>query len=289
MVEARAAGFLGADLLGRRVFVRVAQPLGRGRVYLRRGDRAVGIDRRQKRAAALQAAFSRQLRLVWAADDGQQCRNFRLRAVHRARGRRAFFGYRQAQQRRLESVFPVRPLRTPGQLRSPARHAVSRFVANGGRGQRRARAQGRDSGRVVGADFAGGDDDGFDDGLRFDLQSGLDARRGIGHRVGRRRLHGARAVQFVAFLLRGIVRPMHAVPRGLRLDASGRAPHRGRARARGRFALAVRGRRSNRRPHDLRFRGRGGDAGEKFHQAFRGRIRAPHRRQKCPFPPGYNG
>ena len=139
-------GLFGRGFAWRRVFVRVAQSLGRGRVYLRRGDRAVGIDRRQKGAAALQAAFSRQLRLVWTADDGEQCRNFRLRAVHRARGRRAFFGYRQAQQRRLESVFPFRPLRAPGQLRSPARHAVSRFAANGGRSEGWTRAQGRDSG-----------------------------------------------------------------------------------------------------------------------------------------------
>ena len=67
------------------------------------------------------------------------------------------------------------------------------------------------------------------DGLR---KVGLRARHGRDDRHGRHDLHGARARAHFALLLRGVLRPVHAVPRRHRLDESrDQADPRGAGRA----------------------------------------------------------
>ena len=99
-------------------------------------------------------------------------------------------------------------------------------MAGGMRGGQQ--AEGGDSRRLVDAGAAGRHHDGDRHGLRLDRQGGLDARLGRGHRHGRDALHGALAAAPVVLLLRGIVRPVHAVPRRHRLALPHGRPHRAR-------------------------------------------------------------
>ena len=82
-------------------------------------------------------------------------------------------------------------------------------------------------------------------------------------------LHGARARAAVVLLLRGILRPVHAVPRGHRLAV----PRGATASRTGRGAwktstLLDKRLRQHRRPHHLRAGRRRGAAGEELHQAL---------------------
>ena len=61
---------------------------GRGRVRLRRGDRADGLDPGRARPAVAPAALSRGLRPVGPAQQRQQRQELRLRPAHHAPGRR---------------------------------------------------------------------------------------------------------------------------------------------------------------------------------------------------------
>ena len=92
----------------------------------------------------------------------------------------------------------------------------------------------RDPGRLVDAGAAGRDDDEPHDGLRRDAESRIGPRLRRRHRDGRNHLHGARVPAHRAFLLRRIVRPVHAVPRRHRLDVPRAVPHRRRQRDDGR-------------------------------------------------------
>ncbi len=85
IVRARAAGLLGAGhpRLGLRLRHRAAPR--RRRLHLRRGDRAVRIDRGQARRAAQQAAVPGRGRAVRQADRRQQRRDAGQRAAHRPR------------------------------------------------------------------------------------------------------------------------------------------------------------------------------------------------------------
>ena len=64
-------------------------------------------------------------------------------------------------------------------------------------------------------------------------KAGLDARLGRGDRDGRLDLHGARARAPVVLLLRGVLRPVHALPRGHRLALPRGEPDRERPRSHG--------------------------------------------------------
>ena len=119
-------------------------------------------------------------------------------------------------------------------------------------------------------------------GLRLDRQGGLDARLGRGHHHGRDALHGALAAAPVVLLLRGVVRPVHAVPRRHRLAVPHGRPHRARAGPQRRPRPAEQRRRQHRRPHHLRAGRRRGAAGEELHQALPRRVPAPHRPQALP-------
>ena len=119
----------------------------------------------------------------------------------------------------------------PGQLRGEARHAVREAARDGGRHARRQEAEGRDPGRLVDAGAPGRRDDGARHGLRLDRQGGLVPRLGRRDRDGRGHLHGEGRRAPRVLLLRGVVRPVHAVPRGHGLALPHHPPHRDRARA----------------------------------------------------------
>ena len=69
-------------------------------------------------------------------------------------------------------------------------------------------------GRLVDAGAAGRHHDGDRHGLRLDRQGGLDAGFGRRDRHGRDAVHGAMPAAALLFLLRGIVRAVHAMPEG---------------------------------------------------------------------------
>ncbi len=129
-LRSRPAG-QGHQRFGRRR--RHSYGAGRGRLHLRRGNRADGIAGRQEGPAAFQAAVPGQFRDLRQADDDQQHRNARLGACHHAQRRRLVPGTGQAQQRRAEDIFGLRARQQAGQPRDSARHAVCRPARNGRR------------------------------------------------------------------------------------------------------------------------------------------------------------
>ena len=132
------------------------------------------------------------------------------------------------------------------------------------------------------AGAAGRHHDGDRHGLRLDRQGRLDARLGCGDRDGRDALHGEVPAAPGVLLLRGIVRPVHAVPRRHRLAVSHGRPHRARQGQARRSRSAEQRRRQHPGPHHLRARRCGGDAGARVHQALPRRIPASHRAQEVP-------
>ena len=74
--------------------------------------------------------FPGQLRPVRQADHDQQHRDLRLGAGDHPQRRRVVPEPRQAEQRRPEDLFGVRPCRQSGQLRGPPRHAVRRSAGS---------------------------------------------------------------------------------------------------------------------------------------------------------------
>ncbi len=120
-----------------RFFLSPVQPSRLRRVHLRRGNRAARIARGKERLAALQAAVSGELRPVRQADDDQQHRDLRRRAVDHQQRRRGVSRARTPEQRRHQDLFGVRRRRAPGQLRDQARHAVRPAARNGRRDARR--------------------------------------------------------------------------------------------------------------------------------------------------------
>ena len=119
---------------GLRVRHRAAQ--GRRRLHLRRGDRALQLDRGLPRRAAQQAAVPGRRGPVRQADRDQQRRDARQRARHRHGGRP---GVREDRHRGLDRHAPVLPVR-PDRAARPLRGAVRHHAARGARaGRRRAR------------------------------------------------------------------------------------------------------------------------------------------------------
>ena len=113
---------------------------GAGRLHLRRGDRALQLDRGLPRRAALEAAVPGRLRPLLQADRRQQRREPDQRARHRARGRR---GVRRDRDRAVDRHTPLLPLRLRRAPR-PLRGAVRRHAGRPARdGRRRRRRRGR--------------------------------------------------------------------------------------------------------------------------------------------------
>ncbi len=115
LAEAYAAGLLGKNILGSRRRFRSAHVHRRGRLHLRRGDRAARIAGGQARQAALQAAVSGKLRPVRQTDHHQQHAELCLGAHHHAQRRGVVCGSGTGEFGRHRSFS-----RSPDTSRSPA-------------------------------------------------------------------------------------------------------------------------------------------------------------------------
>ncbi len=102
--EARAAGYLGDNIMGSELQLPAARFPRLWRLHLRRRNRAARIARRQKGPAALQAAVPGQLRPVRQTDHDQQHRDLCGRALDHPQRRAGLSGMRQAQQRRHQDL-----------------------------------------------------------------------------------------------------------------------------------------------------------------------------------------
>ena len=125
---------------------------------------------------------------------------------------------------------------------------------DGRRHARRQEAEGRDPRRLVDAGAARRHHDEDRHGLRLDRQGRLDARLGRRDRHGRDHLHGEGARAPVLLLLRGVLRPVHALPRGHRLAVPHGEPNRARPGQERGPRPARQRRRQHRRAHHLRAR-----------------------------------
>ncbi len=116
--------------------------------------------------------------------------------------------------------------------------------------------------------------------LDFELawQAPLRPRDGGGHRDGQVDRHRPRDRAPLLLLQARELRPVHALPRGHRLDVAGRQPHGRRSRPKARDRHAARRDKAGRRSHDLRARRRGCVADPGAHRPLPPRDRAPHRR-----------
>ena len=195
--EARAAGYLGDNLLGSGYSVPAAREPRLRRLHLRRGNRAARVARRQEGPAALQAAVPGELRPLRQADDDQQHRDVRRGAVdHHA----------TAARRTSRSAS-----RTTAARRSSRSSATSRSRATSRcRSARRSRSCSSwpaacRKGRTLKAVIPGGSSAPVltgavmmdtDDGLRRHRQGRLDAR------LGRRDRDGRHAAAWCSSLLR---------------------------------------------------------------------------------------
>ena len=106
---------------------------------------------------------------------------------------------------------------------------------------------------------------------------------GRGDRDGRHHLHGARLPAHRALLLRGKLRPVHAVPRRHRLDVPRARPASSKARPRMEDLHMLQGRRrADRRPHHLRVRRSRRVAGAGLPAPLLARIRIRDPQQAIP-------
>ena len=205
----------------------------RRRLHLRRGDGTPGVARGQARQAALQAAVPGQLRPVRRAHHDQQHAELRLGADDPAQGTGVVRRARTAELRRHADLLGVGARSQTAEPRAAARHAVRGPARAVRRGARRSQAEGSDSRRRLGAGGAGRDHAAHQHGLRLGEGRRLRPRHRRRHRHGRDHLHGAGARAHLALLHVRVLRPVHAVPRGHRLDeppAEARARRRGAAR-----------------------------------------------------------
>ena len=102
-------------------------PTWRRRLYLRRGDRPVRVDRGQTRRAAQQAAVPRRGGSLREADRREQRRDARERPAGPGDGERGVCRYRHRGLDRTPAVLPIRTRRTArglrGRVRDDARRA----------------------------------------------------------------------------------------------------------------------------------------------------------------------
>ncbi len=143
--EAYAAGLLGKNILGSGVDFDLLHVHRRGRLHLRRGNRAARVAGGQARQAALQAAVPRELRPLRQAHHHQQHAELRLRAGHHAQGRRLVRRPRTAELRRHRDLFDVGSRGEAVQHRIAARHSFRRSAGARGRRVEGPQAQGRDT------------------------------------------------------------------------------------------------------------------------------------------------
>ena len=251
------------------------------RLHLRRGDGAARVARGQEGPAALQAAVPGLLRPVRQADHDQQHRDLRRGALRSSRKGARLVPRAWASP----TTAAPRSSRSSGHVSKPGNYEVKLGtpfaklleMAGGMRGGKK--LKGVIPGRLVDAGAPRRRDDGDRHGLRLDRQGGLVPRLRRGDRHGRGHVHGEGGRAPRVLLLRGVVRPVHAVPRGHGLALPHHPPHRDRrGPARG-PRPAARPRRQHPGPHHLRAGRRRGHAGARLREGLPRGVRAPHRPQ----------
>ena len=187
------------------------------RLHLRRGNRAARVARGQEGPAALQAAVPGELRPVRQADHDQQHRDLRRGALDHAQRRRGVPRARQAEQRRHQALLGVRPRRAARQLRGALGTPFAKLLemAGGMRGGRKLKAviPGGSSMPVLPADIMMATDMDYDSIAKAGSMLGSGAVIVMDETRCMVQVAGAPVV----LLLRGVLRPVHAVPRGHRL------------------------------------------------------------------------
>ena len=151
--EAKAAGFLGQNILGSGFNLEIVIHARRRGVHLRRGNRPAGFARGPSRSAATQAAVPGGGRPVRLPDRGQQRRDHCLGAGHRA-GRQRLVpvdGHRQVAG--PQDLFAVRTRHPAGPVRGADGHHAAPAAGVGRRHAERHSAQVLHSWRVVDADL----------------------------------------------------------------------------------------------------------------------------------------
>jgi NADH-quinone oxidoreductase subunit F len=140
--EARAAGFLGRNILGSGFDFDLFAHHGYGAYICGEETALARVDRRQEGAAALQAAVPGLLRSLRQADDDQQHRDLRLHPLHHEHGWRGLPRGRQAEQRRHQAVLGFRARQSPGNYEIPlgTPFATLLEMAGGMRGGRKLKA-----------------------------------------------------------------------------------------------------------------------------------------------------
>ncbi len=232
--EARAAGYLGENILGSEFSFQLHAFHGYGAYICGEETALLESLEGKKGQPRFKPPFPASFGLYGKPDHDQQHRDLRRGALDHPQRRRRLPRGRQAEQRRHQDLLGLGRRRATGQLRGPAGHAVREAARTGRRRARRTQAEDGDSGRLVDAGAAGRDHDADRHGLRLDRQGRLDARLGRGDRDGRDALRGEVAAATVVLLLRGELRAVHAVPRGHRLAVPDGPPDRARPGADGR-------------------------------------------------------
>ena len=211
--EAYARGFLGRNVLGSGVDCDVYVHRGAGAYEAGEETALLESLEGQARPAEEQAAVSGRGRPLQLPDRRQQRRDAGQRAADRQERRRVVCGAWPREERRAEAVLRQRPRAAAGRLRSVDEHHAPRADRRARR--RRARgpdAEGRDPGRLLGADsparsarYAGQ--------LRRRAESRVAPRLGWPHRARRHDVHGVAGREPAALLPSRVVRQVHAVPR----------------------------------------------------------------------------
>ena len=134
LAEAREAGLVGADILGSGVDFELHCVLGAGAYICGEEMGLLESLEGKKGMPRFKPPFSRQLRALRPADDRQQHRDLRFRAVDRAQRPGLVPGARGRELGGHQGVLRLRARQQPGQLRDPPRHPLPRAPRDGGRG-----------------------------------------------------------------------------------------------------------------------------------------------------------
>jgi NADH-quinone oxidoreductase subunit F len=284
LAEARAAGFLGKNILGSGFDFELFAHHGYGAYICGEETALLESIEGKKGQPRFKPPFPASFGLYGKPTTINNTETFGAIPFIMNMGGEAFLKP-ASQQRRHQAVLGLRPRQSPGQLRDSARHAVRRPARNGRRHARRVASSrrcipGGSSSPVI----AGRHHDGLHDGLRLDQQGRLDARFRRGHRHGRDDLHGQGARASVLLLLRRVLRSMHAVSRRYELAVQASCIASSTA-GRPEDLDLLKCHHQHHGAHHLRAGRCGIDAGAELHQALRDEFEYHIEHKKCLVPP----
>ena len=227
--EARAAGYLGKNILGTDFDFDLHAHHGYGAYICGEETALLESIEGKKGQPRFKPPFPASFGLYGKPTTINNTETFAAIPWIIMNGGQAFLELGQAEQRRHQDVFGFRPCQHARQLRSAARYAVRELLEMAAGCVTGDKLKAVHSGRLLGAGAAGGDHDGTDMDYDSIAKAGSMLGFGRGDRHGRDALHGALPGAPVLFLFRGILRPVHAMPRGHRLAVPRGPPHRARA------------------------------------------------------------